>query len=431
MDLTQQPPRRPSNLSILSMANLARMADKARATRDETHGEYLYGMESGLDETLLLFLGISEEDFADASERYNDVELGQWVSRAASKTDAEITAYNNDLLNRQPQSEGAKQRLKDRIAKYAPERTDIKTVVQSLELEDWGNFREVDLTKRPPKTPYNRTVAGLYAVARMADKARAAKTDQLNGYIYNCPIDVALLGFLGISSDAFQEAAWQNPNDIELGDWIRAHSQHTSAEIAQFNYIVSHKGPEDDRGKDIFKKTLDRVAPGRTDITKWFDLLDLDDECDYGLVDLTRHAPHSPYDQSAMGMFGLSRMIDKGRAVLGKSLGNYFFGQDSGLDRAVLGFLGISAEDFLTMLKTHKTDESVVNWLKSQCDKTETEIATYNTEISTLAPVNERQKTWFQSYMQRLAPDRTDITCFLALVQLDDQVAFARCKAGV
>lgn len=431
MDLTQQPPRRPSNLSILSIANLARMADKARATRDETEGDYIYGMESGLDETLLLFLGISEEDFADAAERYGDTELGEWVSRAAGKTPDEIAGYNNDLLNRTPQSEGSKQRLKERVDKFAPGRTDIKTIVQSLELEDWGNFRDVNLTKRPPKTPYDRSVAGIYAVARMADKARAAKTDTLNGYIYNCPIDMAVLSFLGLSAEDFQEAAWQNPNAIELGDWIHAHSPRTASEIAQFNYIISHKSPDDDRGKAIFQKTLDRVAPGRIDITTWFDLLDLDDEHDYGLVDLTRHAPRSPYDSSVMGILGLARLIDKGRAMLTHTIGGYFYGQDSGLDRQLLSFLGTSADDFKNALKTCVDDHAVVAWLKTKTQKSETEIATFNTDIAMWEPSTDRQKAFLTSYMNKIAPDRSDVTCFAAMVQLDDQITFAKIKAGV
>ena len=83
MDLTKQPPRRPSNLSMGGIVNLARMTDKARAHNEETQGEYIYGMESGLDEGLLTFLGISEEDFADAAGRYPDGELVHWVEEAA------------------------------------------------------------------------------------------------------------------------------------------------------------------------------------------------------------------------------------------------------------------------------------------------------------------------------------------------------------
>ena len=43
------------------------------------------------------------------------------------------------------------------------------------------------------------------------------------------------------------------------------------------NAALSQKGPVNDEQREIFNTTLERVAPGRTDITTWFDLLDLDD----------------------------------------------------------------------------------------------------------------------------------------------------------
>ena len=431
MNLAQQPPRRPSNLSILGIANLARMADKARAARNETQGEYIYGLESGFDETLLDFLGISEEDFADAADRYGDAELGQWVQKVFAKTEADIRLFNQSLLNREPKTEGAIERLNARIEKYAPGRTDIQTTVQSIELEDWGLFREVDLTKRPPRTPYCRDVAGLYAAARMADKARAAKIDKLNGYIYNCPIDQVLLSFLGISVGDFQEAAWTNPNDIELGDWMRAHTLRTQAEMLHFNYQISHKGPDDDRGRAIFKETLDRVAPERTDVVTWFDLLDLDDEHDYGLVDLTRHAPRSPYNAEAMGLNGLARLIDKGRAALGNSLGRYYFGDDSPVDRSILAFLGLSTDTFKTALKKHPAEADLVAWIKTHTGKTEADIAAFNAEFLSRGPQGDAQTTWFRNVAHSLDSDRTDITTFAALMHLDDLMTYTCLKAGV
>ena len=46
MDLTRQPPRRPSNLGIGGIVGAARMVGKARAYNDETLGEFLYGENS-------------------------------------------------------------------------------------------------------------------------------------------------------------------------------------------------------------------------------------------------------------------------------------------------------------------------------------------------------------------------------------------------
>ena len=430
MDLTLQPPRRPSNTSLCNIVALARMADKARGHVEETIGEYIYGDASGLDKKVLTFLGISHDDFADAASRYADEELCNWIPKASDVNESDIQAFNKDLLAWEPFNDASRQRLKDRLAKYNPPHPEkITTMIQSIELDDWGCFRNVDLTTRPPRTPYDRSIAGIYGLLRMADKARAAKTNTLNGYIYNCPIDQEILTFLGISAEAFQDAAYHNVNNIELSEWVKNNTSRTQAEISQFNYDISHKGPEGEELKNIFNTVRERVAPGRIDITAWFDLLDLDDEQDYGIVDLTRHAPRSPYNTSLLGLIGLARLIDKGRASLSNSLGGYFYGKDSLLDSFILKFLDLSADDFLTILKNHATDEAVIAHLPTE--KTKSDIEKFNTHIASRGVRTTAQKAWFRDRVGGLDPNRPDIDTLLAMVQLDDQITFARQKAGV
>ena len=72
MNLTRQPPRRPSNLSLAGIVGAARMTDKARAHNNGTIGEYLYGDDSGLDAKVLGLLGISADDFAKAADEHDD-----------------------------------------------------------------------------------------------------------------------------------------------------------------------------------------------------------------------------------------------------------------------------------------------------------------------------------------------------------------------
>ncbi len=431
MDFTKQPPRRPSNLCVLGLANLARMADKARASNDETLGEYVYGTESGLDETLLDFLGISAEDFANTAERHTDDDLGRWVREVSDVTGRDIEAFNRDLLSREPKAEDAVQRLKDRIARFAPGRTDVKTVIQSIELEDWGEFRDVDLTRGAPRSPYCRAVAGVYGAARMADKARADRAGQLGEYAYDCPIDQAILGFLGISASDFQEAAYQNPNDLELGAWVLENTSRAPEDTLSFNARIAAKGPENDEQRSVFEEILSGLSPGRTDIGTWFDLIDLDDEQTFNTVDLSRHAPRSPYDGSVGGIVGLARMIDKGRASLAGVLGDYWSGKDSGVDRYILRFLGVSLEDFYAALGECPTDDDVKLWLQSKDKKTDAAIADFNDNACKLAPGDD--KTWanFRGLVAKLDPSRTDIVTWFALMQLDDRVTFARLKAGV
>ncbi|MFQ6042894.1 MAG: DUF5069 domain-containing protein [Candidatus Poribacteria bacterium] len=281
MDLRRQPPRRPSNTSVAGIVGVARMTDKARASNHGTLGEYLYGEDSGLDKTVLEFLGISAKEFAEAVEKYDDAELSAWVLERSRKTKSEIAAFNEMKLTEEPQGEAAKARLAQRLQQYAPGRTDIKTVFQSMELDDWGGFWRVDLSQRPPRSPYCKDVAGIVLVARMADKARASKAGTLGEYIYGCPLDMITLPFLGISKEEFADAAVQNPNDIELGDWALERSGRAKEEIEEFNRTAKARKPESDEERARFQKYLNEIAPGRTDIDTWFELLDLDDKMSF------------------------------------------------------------------------------------------------------------------------------------------------------
>ena len=57
MDLTRQPPRRPTNIGVAGIVGAARMTDKARAHNKEMLGDFVYGRYSGLDRRILEFLG--------------------------------------------------------------------------------------------------------------------------------------------------------------------------------------------------------------------------------------------------------------------------------------------------------------------------------------------------------------------------------------
>ena len=140
MDLTRQPPRRPSNAGVAGIIGLARMIDKARGHNAETIGEFKYGDDSGLDVEVLEFINMNAAEFAEAVDELDDEVLGVLALERAQKGQGEIDAFNEEHLTREPQDELHERLLVERIAKYAPERTDIKTVFASIELDDWGAF---------------------------------------------------------------------------------------------------------------------------------------------------------------------------------------------------------------------------------------------------------------------------------------------------
>ena len=284
MDLTRQPPRRPSNLGIAGIVGVARMTDKARAHNAETLGDYIYGESSGLDQRVLIFLGISADAYAEAADVHDDAGLGHWVLETSGKTAAEIAAFNDAALSQLPDTEGHKQRLKERLARFAPGRTDITTVLQSMELDDWGSFWQVDLTAGPPRSARAKDIGGICGVARMADKARAHRAEKIGEYLYgdDSGQDIRILAFLGISAADFQEAAVNNPNNLEIGAWVLENSGKSQAEIDEFNDTLVNYGPNE-ATRERFASRCQEVDPTRTDITTWVQLQDVDDQLSFGI----------------------------------------------------------------------------------------------------------------------------------------------------
>ncbi len=88
-----------------------------------------------------------------------------------------------------------------------------------------------------PRDMINKEVAGICGVARLADKARADHAGEIGSYKYGADSkqDSGILSFLGISADAFQEAAVRIDNDVKLGAWILDNCSRSSEEILKFN----------------------------------------------------------------------------------------------------------------------------------------------------------------------------------------------------
>jgi hypothetical protein len=115
MDLTKQPPRRPSNANMAGIVGLARMTDKGRGHNAETIGLYLYGADSKLDTSILQFVHMGFEEFADAADAMSDDDLSALVLEKAQRSEAEIEAFNHKNLTREPEDDSHRQILKERL----------------------------------------------------------------------------------------------------------------------------------------------------------------------------------------------------------------------------------------------------------------------------------------------------------------------------
>lgn len=124
-----------------------------------------------------------------------------------------------------------------------------------------------------PRDILNKEVAGICGVARMTDKARAAHTGDIGSYKYGADSeqDTAILAFLGISAENFQEAAVQIDHDVKLGAWILDNCERSSEEVSKFNRKMKvwwqSKVPQDE-----FSKRRRRLSQERENHRLfWFD----------------------------------------------------------------------------------------------------------------------------------------------------------------
>jgi hypothetical protein len=121
-------------------------------------------------------------------------------------------------------------------------------------------------------------LAGYVHLGRMIDKCRAVRAGIQGDYIFPCPLDEQLLQFAGISPEEFSREI-QAKTDPEMAEWFRSKgTRHTPSEIESWNDMMLTIGPDTEDKWTYFKKTRDALDPGRTDITTWADLLDLDEK---------------------------------------------------------------------------------------------------------------------------------------------------------
>jgi Domain of unknown function (DUF5069) len=133
-----------------------------------------------------------------------------------------------------------------------------------------------DLTRAFPRSPREK-MGNYFHLARMADKARSKSAGTQGEYIYPCPLDRLLLEFLEIGDGPFFEAARQNDDDALLS-WVLQNAKGKSPqEIEEWNRAFVERRPDREDSKKHFLEIRNRIAPHRTDVTTWVDLLDLEE----------------------------------------------------------------------------------------------------------------------------------------------------------
>jgi Domain of unknown function (DUF5069) len=140
--------------------------------------------------------------------------------------------------------------------------------------------------------------------------------------------------------------------------------------------------------------------------------------------DLTKEAPRSP--RIRIGEYALmARMIDKGRASLNGTAGEYHFACP--LDQRLFSYKGVIADDVKTVLASGASDDEILAWFSKHGDsKRADEIKTWSDSVEATRPYdNPDSKEWFAGECAALGLDPAKTTLFQYL-ETDDRASFKK-----
>ena len=134
----------------------------------------------------------------------------------------------------------------------------------------------MDLSTQYPRSPREQ-LCGYVHLPRIIDKARASNASTLGEYIYHCPMDQSWFEFVGIDAESFAQAVTTR-DDRQMEQWVRQQAKpHNQDEIDAWNQRLLSRTPSSPESQQRFLETRQRVAPDRTDVNTWPDMMDLEE----------------------------------------------------------------------------------------------------------------------------------------------------------
>ncbi|MBH0203124.1 MAG: DUF5069 domain-containing protein [Nitrospira sp.] len=119
------------------------------------------------------------------------------------------------------------------------------------------------------------------------------------------------------------------------------------------------------------------------------------------------------------GHVHLARMIDKCRAVLAGTEGEYIY--PCPMDERLMEFVGITSDQFTAAVKAHSTDEGVVTWFEhTATPHLPAELDEWNQQLLARGPSSPESAARFNQYLAAIDPTRTDLTAWSDLQDLEE-----------
>ncbi|TLY17791.1 MAG: DUF5069 domain-containing protein [Nitrospirae bacterium] len=136
-------------------------------------------------------------------------------------------------------------------------------------------------------------------------------------------------------------------------------------------------------------------------------------------MDLRVHYPRSVREKLA-GYVHLARMIDKCRAVLTGTQGEYIY--PCPMDRRLLEFAGLEADQFTQTVQARSSDQAVADWFaENAAQRSQAEIEAWNEMMLTRGPDTEEKWQYFKSILEAVDSSRTDIISWTDLLDLEEK----------
>jgi hypothetical protein len=142
-----------------------------------------------------------------------------------------------------------------------------------------GKQETMDLTKEYPASVREK-LHGVVQLKRTIDKGKALAKGSIGEYHYNCPMDQGIFKFLGIDHEALLAVIKKAKSDQEIYDYVKPFvTKKAAPELEKWNaeWLAYRPAAGSDSEKH-FLTLREEVAPDRTDVTAWPDLLDLDEK---------------------------------------------------------------------------------------------------------------------------------------------------------
>ena len=136
--------------------------------------------------------------------------------------------------------------------------------------------------------------------------------------------------------------------------------------------------------------------------------------------DLTKDYPRSPRETLA-GYVIAGRMLDKCRAVLAGTAGEYHF--NCPLDNQFLGFTGIAADEFKAFVATGATDAAVADWITEHSKvQAEADRVVWNNKLRSTRPCDmpPEVQVFLEGYIPKFVPKKRPVYVWFDVYDLEE-----------